>query len=68
MNPIVQYPSDYDNGKLTEKQVAHLLQVSRTTLWAWRTAKVGPPYHREVYRIFYYRSELEAWRESTKWA
>jgi DNA-binding transcriptional MerR regulator len=57
-----------DDIKLSPKQVAHDLRVTPTTLWAWRRIKAGPPYRREVNRIFYYRDELEAWKESTKWA
>jgi hypothetical protein len=57
-----------DRDKLSPKQLAHELGVALITLYAWRKAKVGPPYRREVNQIFYYRDELEAWRESTKWA
>ncbi len=59
---------DLSIDKVTPKQLAYELQVTPLTLWAWRKAKVGPPYRREVNRIFYYRDELDAWKESTKWA
>jgi hypothetical protein len=54
--------------KLTPKQLAHELQVDIRTLWDWRGSRIGPLYRREVNRIFYYREDIEAWKESTKWA
>ncbi len=54
-------------NKLAPKEVEHLLGVHRATLMRWRREKQGPPYYREVSRIYYYRDELDAWKESTKW-
>ncbi len=54
--------------KITPKQLAFEIGATIDTLCDWRQAKVGPPYHREVGRIYYYRDEIEVWKESTKWA
>ena len=54
--------------KLSPKELAYELGVRQDTLMRWRQAKIGPPYYREVNRIFYYREEVETWRASTKWA
>ncbi len=53
--------------KLSPKELAYELCVSERTLQMWRLSQVGPPYRREVNRIYYYRNELDLWKESTKW-
>lgn len=54
-------------NKLSPKQVEELLEVSEPCLRGWREKKLGPPYYREVGRIWYYRDEIEAWRQAAKW-
>lgn len=54
--------------KLTPAQLAAEIEVTVRTLWDWRQRKIGPPYRREVNRIYYYRDEIEAWKQGTKWA
>ena len=58
----------YRGDKLSPKQLSAMLDVSEKTLVHWRQRKIGPPYYREVNRIFYYRDELELWRQNAKWA
>jgi hypothetical protein len=53
-----------DNTKLTPKQAATMLGVSRSTLIAWRRLKVGPPYYRRVGRIFYLERDVRDWEFS----
>ena len=48
-------------------QMANLLDVSVRTLISWRKKRVGPPYYREVNRIYYYRTDYEVWRQSAKY-
>jgi predicted DNA-binding transcriptional regulator AlpA len=48
--------------KLRACQAAHELGVSRSTLAKWRSAGVGPTYHRCGPRlVYYYLDEIEAW-------
>jgi len=53
--------------KLSVKELQNELEVSEITLRRWRHQKIGPPYHREANRIWYYRDDLEAWRANNKW-
>jgi DNA-binding transcriptional MerR regulator len=53
--------------KLTSKQLAYELGVCERTIDAWRKKRIGPPYYREVNRIYYYREDIEAWRQNAKW-
>lgn len=53
--------------KLSPKELAELLGVRVFTLQEWRKKRKGPPYHREVGRIFYYHDEVMAWWDSTRW-
>jgi Helix-turn-helix domain len=53
--------------KLSPAQVQEELHVCEATLRKWRKTKVGPPYYREVNRIFYYREDIEAWKQAAKW-
>lgn len=53
--------------KLTPKQLAYELGVSETTIITWRKQRIGPVYYREVNRIYYYRDDIEAWRQAAKW-
>ncbi len=53
-----------ENTKLTPKQAATMLGVSRNTLIVWRRRKVGPPYFRKVGRIFYLEKDVRDWEFS----
>jgi hypothetical protein len=53
-----------EDAKLTPKQAATMLGVSRSTLIAWRRLKVGPPYYRKVGRIFYLERDVRDWEFS----
>lgn len=52
------------NGMMTARQVAAYLQVSTSTLKAWRLSLEGPRFARVGRTIRYSRAELEAWIES----
>lgn len=52
------------NGMLTTAQVALHLQVSPSTLKAWRMAREGPRFARVGRTIRYSHLELESWIES----
>jgi DNA-binding transcriptional MerR regulator len=54
-------------AKLDPKTLAYELGVHLDTLRNWRRRRVGPAYYREVNRIYYYREDIEAWRQSAKW-
>ena len=48
--------------KLSPKEAAIFLGKSITTLQEWRNQKTGPPYIREVGRIYYLMRDLDRWR------
>jgi hypothetical protein len=48
--------------KLSSKQVADLLGVTEWSLRAWREKRVGPPYVRQVGRIYYLREDIRQWQ------
>ncbi len=48
--------------RLSARNAAEELCVSRSTLAKWRMKRTGPPYHRCGPRlVFYYWDEIEAW-------
>lgn len=50
--------------KLRASQAAHDLSVSRSTLAKWRSAGIGPIFHRCGPRlVYYYQDEIDAWLE-----
>jgi len=49
-------------ARLAPKEVAAHLGVAAFTLWCWRKRKAGPPYYRQVGRIWYDRGLLLAWQ------
>jgi DNA-binding transcriptional MerR regulator len=53
-----------DKAKLSPKQVAQLLHVTTETLRVWRLRKTGPPWYRQVGRVFYLKSDVESWEFS----
>jgi hypothetical protein len=57
----------HSDVKLSPKEAMDLLEVSDSTLRRWRKCKIGPAYYREVSRIFYYREDIDAWRQASKW-
>jgi hypothetical protein len=64
---VVQNGQDRRPNKIGPKELAHELGVSERTIDNWRKRKWGPPYYREVNRIYYYREDIEAWRQNAKW-
>lgn len=51
-----------ERKRLRAVQAAQDLGVSRSTLAKWRSAGIGPQYHRCGPRIvYYYQDELESW-------
>ncbi len=52
-----------DTARLSPKELADDLGVHMQTLRAWRKKEKGPPFYRQVGRIWYPRAELDKWRE-----
>ena len=46
---------------VNEQAAAAMLGVSPRTMYAWRTAGIGPKYRRVGGRLLYARAELERW-------
>jgi excisionase family DNA binding protein len=49
---------------LTAEEVARLIRVPVSTLYAWRYRKSGPPARRVGRKLLYERSEVIRWVES----
>jgi hypothetical protein len=55
------HPTD----KLAPKEAASVIGVGLRTLAEWRKRQIGPPWcQRETRRIYYLRSEIEAWERT----
>jgi len=54
-------PSALVDGLLTEKEAASRLRARPSTLRAWRSKKIGPPYVRVGKLVRYRASEIEAY-------
>lgn len=52
------------NGMMTPQQLAAFLQVSTSTLKAWRISREGPRFARVGRSIRYKYAEVDAWVES----
>jgi len=52
------------NGMMTPQQLAAFLQVSNSTLKAWRLSREGPRFARVGRSIRYNQAEVDAWIES----
>lgn len=52
------------NGMMTPQQLASFLQVSTSTLKAWRISREGPRFARIGRSIRYNQAEVNAWVES----
>ncbi|WP_417792789.1 helix-turn-helix domain-containing protein [Terasakiella pusilla] len=48
-------------GLYSSKQAASFLGCSVRTLQRWRQHQEGPPYIRQVGRVFYDKTDLERW-------
>ncbi len=51
---------------LTISEVAELLRTPTSSLYSWRTRKVGPPAIKVGRKILYRRGEVEWWLETQK--
>lgn len=51
---------------LTTKQAAAYLRLMPSTLENWRSAGDGPVFHKLGGRIYYTRTDLQAWVESRR--
>jgi predicted site-specific integrase-resolvase len=51
----------------TAKEAADYLQYSEVTLELWRREGKGPKFHKPSQKIYYFKSDLDAWiKESGK--
>ena len=48
---------------LTEKEVAHIIGRSCSTLQRWRAAHIGPKWYRMGGRIMYREADLYLWQQ-----
>jgi hypothetical protein len=51
---------------LTPAELAERINGKTSTLAAWRSARIGPPYIKAGGKILYPEADFEAWLESRK--
>lgn len=54
------------DDNLTAKQAAEWMRRSEYTMRRWRSRKIGPPYFTINGRVFYSKTQLQAWIEAQR--
>jgi hypothetical protein len=49
--------------RLSTKEIADYLGVHPITIKVWRREKIGPPFYRQVGRVWYDLDQITEWRE-----
>lgn len=52
--------------RIGPQEAAELIGVTEVCLRRWRQQKLGPPYYRQVGRIYYMIPDIEAWQRGNR--
>lgn len=64
---LMHEPSrETDNGLMTSREVAAMLRVPVSSVYAWRVKGTGPSAFRVGKQTLYRRSDVEAWLEERR--